>query len=620
MVQHYSKKNSCNIEIRTKLNMCCKDQWSNVTCWCPMDKGRIGSFESMKGRLREAFSKSNYSTPTQLSLRLQDLLGVDNTNVTTTGKASYSLIVWHLRVGDIILNARHEYFSNIATQLSYAFQNSTMIPLIVFLAQGGEKGELFKSFPFLPSLCHDLFSNNCFYPNMDVRDSLYHMIQSDVLITSGSSFAAMAGLLRSNGMTLAARSKEGVVGIYETSEQLLIDKDGTIAKIGALKEYIEQQSVFENVTDDPEDSITVVASNKNNKTSEGRAPAILSNTTTDCIRFATMLPLNGNTGLGHRFSEVILGMKFAQEVNATYLYNKDTWTPIGKHGGYNWTIDFLPLHYTEVTRNDHIHRQQQQDLQVIQGQWEWMVQHYSKKNSCNIEIRTKLNMCCKDQWSNVTCWCPMDKGRIGSFESMKGRLREAFSKSNYSTPTQLSLRLQDLLGVDNTNVTTTGKASYSLIVWHLRVGDIILNARHEYFSNIATQLSYAFQNSTMIPLIVFLAQGGEKGELFKSFPFLPSLCHDLFSNNCFYPNMDVRDSLYHMIQSDVLITSGSSFAAMAGLLRSNGMTLAARSKEGVVGIYETSEQLLIDKDGTIAKIGALKEYIEQQSVSHHISH
>lgn len=84
--------------------------------------------------------------------------------------------------------------------------------------------------------------------------------------------------------------------------------------------------------------------------------------------------------------------------------------------------------------------------------------------------------------------------------------------------------------------------------------------------------------------------------------------------------MDVRDSLYHMIQSDVLITSGSSFAAMAGLLRSNGMTLAARSKEGVVGIYETSEQLLIDKDGTIAKIGALKEYIEQQSVSHHISH
>ena len=78
---------------------------------------------------------------------------------------------------------------------------------------------------------------------MDVRDSLYHMIHSDILVTSGSSFPAVAGLLRSSGMTLAARSKGKVVGIYETSEQLLIDEDGTIPKIGELKRYLEQQSV-----------------------------------------------------------------------------------------------------------------------------------------------------------------------------------------------------------------------------------------------------------------------------------------------------------------------------------------------------------------------------------------
>lgn len=338
-----------------------------------------------------------------------------------------------------------------------------------------------------------------------------------------------------------------------------------------------------------------------------------------------MFPLSSNGGLGHRFTEVVLGMKFAQENNVTYLYNKDTWSPVGIHGGYEWMIDFLPLHAIEVTRNDHYHRQQQQQgLQVIQGQWEWMVQHYSKENSCNIEMRTKLNMCCKDRWSNETCWCTFDEGRMGSFDTFKGRLREAFSKSKYFTPKHLSLRLQDL-GVDKSiNVTTiTNKTSYSLIVWHLRVGDIVLNARHEYFSNIATQLSFSFQNSTMIPLIIFLGEGGKEG--MKSFPYLPSLCHDFFLNNCFYPNMDVKDSLYHMIHSDILITSGSSFSAMAGVLRSNGMTLAARPKEGkaarptegVVGIYETSEQLLIDKDGKIAKIGALKVYIEQKRVSNY---
>lgn len=346
-----------------------------------------------------------------------------------------------------------------------------------------------------------------------------------------------------------------------------------------------------------------------NNTSNGGRAAILSNgTTTDCIRYATLMPTHN--GLGHRFTEVVVGMTFAQEINATYLYNKDGWLLKGKHGSYDWMVDFLPLHDIYATRNDHDHRiQQEQGLQVIEGHYKWMVQHYSN-NTCNIEMRTWLHFCCENE---KPCFCTTDNNMIGSFDAMKGWFREAFSKSNYSTPTQLSVRLQEL-GIDTSNVNTT-EASHLLVIWHVRVGDLVINNRTEYFSTIATQLSYAFQNSSMTPLIAFLGEGGED-VMMKHFPFLPSICQDFFSNNCFYPNLDVRASLYHMIHSDMLITSGSSFSAIAGILRSTGMTLAAAPKEGkkAAGFYETSEQLRIARNGTIAMIDALKEYVKQQSI------
>lgn len=336
--------------------------------------------------------------------------------------------------------------------------------------------------------------------------------------------------------------------------------------------------------------------------------AALSDNTTECVRLATILPTRN--GLGHRFTEVVMGMKFAQDVNATYLYNNHVWSLDGLHGSYKWMNEFLPLQENELTRIDPKYREQQQKerVRIVGGQWAQMVDD-SKKNPCNVEIRTILYKCCENRLSKGLCWCTKDTARIGTFEAMKGRLREAFSKSKYS----VSENLLDLLGRGKSNNTT---APFSVIVWHLRIGDIVLNAREEYFSTISAQIVSAFQNSTssMVPLVVFLAEGGEKG-ISESFPFLPSICRDLFSDNCFYLDMDVRNSLYYMIHSDILVTSGSSFPAVAGLLRSSGMTLAARSKENVVGIYETSEQLLIEIDGTIREIGALKEYLDRESVT-----
>jgi len=310
--------------------------------------------------------------------------------------------------------------------------------------------------------------------------------------------------------------------------------------------------------------------------------------------------------LGHVFSEVVMGMSFAEETNATYLYNDRIWDNEGKHGSYKWMTGFLPLQETELTKNDSTHRNQQRGVKIDSKTWaQWVEDSKQKPPWCNIEMRTKLTNCCGNPLGSKLCWCATDTARIGTFDAMKGRLRKAFSKSKDSLSNQLNVT--KLLGHSQ-----KPKEPFSLVVWHLRVGDLVLNARREYFVTIATQMASVFQNSSLVPLIVFIGEGGEPS-IVKSFPFLPDICDDFFSSNCFYPELGVRDSLYHMIHSDILVTSGSSFSAVAGMLRSSGMTLAARAKEGVVGIYETSEQIHINKDGSIPMIDGLQKYLDQRS-------
>ncbi len=324
--------------------------------------------------------------------------------------------------------------------------------------------------------------------------------------------------------------------------------------------------------------------------------------TTECIRFGYTIP-TGGSGLGHRFSEVVMGMKFAEEVGATYLYDPSIWNSKAGHGSYNWMPDFLPIQETELTRLNPEFREQEKGLTKKSGQWRAMVNYSKEENPCYAEIYTRTNWCCPpgERGCCRRCWCTYDTAHIGAFDAMKGRMRKAFSKSKYSP----SKQLPELLGVDNSK-------PFSSIVWHLRVGDIVLNNDKAIFSGLSTEIVSAFQNSRMDPLVVFLGEGGEKG-ISESFPFLQDICNEFFPANCFYPEIDVRDSFYYMIYADILVTSGSSFASAAAALRTRGITLFGGSKpDEQDGVYFTSEQLKIDmRNGTIQNINALKKYLQQ---------
>lgn len=322
--------------------------------------------------------------------------------------------------------------------------------------------------------------------------------------------------------------------------------------------------------------------------------------TTECTRFGYIVSA-GRSGLGHRFAEVVMGMKFAEEVGATYLYDPfSMWNQKGRHGSYKWMMDFLPIQETELTRLDPEFWEQKKGLTKKSGQWREMVKYSKEENPCYVEISTRMNWCCPPG-KEGQCWCTYDTAHIGDFDAMKGRMRKAFSKSKYSP----SKQLPELLGVDNSK-------PFSFIVWHLRVGDIVLNNEKVFFSGLSKEIVSAFQNSRMDPLVVFLGEGGEKG-ISESFPFLQDICSEFFSGNCFHPEIDVRDSLYYMIYADVLVTSGSSFASAAAMLRTRGITLFGGSKpDEEDGVYFTSEQLKIDmRSGTIQNINALKKYLQQ---------
>lgn len=327
---------------------------------------------------------------------------------------------------------------------------------------------------------------------------------------------------------------------------------------------------------------------------------------TNCSRFATM-DHEAPNGLGHKLTEVVFGMDFAEATNSTYVYNYRVWSfPRGRHGSYKWLPEFLPLQNTEITI-DYLDQLKQEregwnngtTFQRIEGQWDDVVEKSKRNNLCDVEFHTRLRYCCDDPLSRGTCYCTETEARIGSFERMKWRLRKALSQSNYTPPEELSDMLPN---------------SVVSIVWHIRVGDIVLNARKEYFWNIATQIATTFKDSKVPPHIFFMGEGG-RDAILKSFSFIPEMCDQLFNSSYSFPLIDARSTLYFMITSDVLVTSGSSFSAVAAMLRSSGIVLAAVPKEGIVGIYGVSENLEIDQDGTIPKIEVLEKLVESRSVT-----
>jgi hypothetical protein len=388
-----------------------------------------------------------------------------------------------------------------------------------------------------------------------------------------------------------------------------------------------------------------------------------------------------SAGLGHKLTEVMLGMTFALDTQSTYVFDKDIFSTPNKHEVYHWLPTFLPLHQFEVTFRDieNQKRLQQRRIRTVSGQYDDLIQQSERElpNGCHnnntittnnnnnnnddddddiVFYKTMLNKCCRPnnmnrEHNNKDCYCSKDSYRIGSADRVKWRFRHAYSKSKYvPSITSLLEQQQNNSTTDSPNSNNNSNNNNNddddddddnavdvTIVWHLRVGDIVLNNQQDYFWNISKQFitSLKMTNNkikeqqrrrerqqqgqqqqqrsssnnnitrTYEPHVFFIGEGG-RDIILQHFPFLPQLCAKFFNNQCHYPVLDVPTTLYHMIASDVLITSGSSFASIAGIIRTKGVLLQALPKGGTVGITEVSEGIQMDQFGNIP-IGQLED-------------
>lgn len=303
----------------------------------------------------------------------------------------------------------------------------------------------------------------------------------------------------------------------------------------------------------------------------------------ECPRFATM-GFSRNAGLGHKFAEIVFGMDFAEETNSTYVIDERALDARGKHGSYKWFLKFLPLLQQEIPLSK---VRSLKKIATITGRWNQLVQRSYQNKTCNVLLLTSLHTCCDHK---KTCYCT--KSRVGAFERVKWRMRDAFMKSTY-TP---SRQLDDLIEAPMKNVTHSGKQL--TITWHLRSGDFVINANNpEYFEHVASQLASVLSNAGVSFHVFFFGEN----DMLQKFPFVPGICQRHLHGQCSYPKSSVMETLYYMTKSDILVTSGSSFPAVAALLRTDGIVLNAVPKENLIGVYEVNEQGRLAVDGTIVK-------------------
>jgi hypothetical protein len=293
-----------------------------------------------------------------------------------------------------------------------------------------------------------------------------------------------------------------------------------------------------------------------------------------CPRFAYVRVLPWN-GLGHRFAEVLLGMEFAFENDASFVFQDDAFSSgdsVHSENGYPWMDEFLPLKRHFQTLNE-INKTWQPD-RVKVFPWDTAI---TQARNCNVILETKGDSCINwqqrpsedAQANNEISWCQLF--RVGTYNAAKIRLQNVFNQS-HACPSSPFYQDSDSF----------------VVIWHLRVGDIILNPHMDYYQAILEQLKEPFSH---IPCKIYFI--GEKGAV-QAFSFLNT-------TGALLEDFTPRETLCHMIQADMLITSGSSFAAIAALLAQKPVVLQAQAKEGNYGFYELPEHGYILGSGKIAR-------------------
>jgi len=166
--------------------------------WCCATPG---FFDSVKWQFREQFWKSSRVARPFFQLPLK--------------------VAWHIRVGDIEIDRENTlYFKNVFLGVRRLLDGINYQMFII------HEGNLTEGYRQLINLCE--VSGFCvLVSSLSVREAVDSLIFSDVLITSGSSFADMAAMYH-RGVVLMRESKDGPENCYKKSSDFAISLQGRI--------------------------------------------------------------------------------------------------------------------------------------------------------------------------------------------------------------------------------------------------------------------------------------------------------------------------------------------------------------------------------------------------------
>ncbi len=274
-------------------------------------------------------------------------------------------------------------------------------------------------------------------------------------------------------------------------------------------------------------------------------------------------------------SQVILSYVYALEKGAKPVFDFSKFNTIGEHGQYSWVQDMFDWSHIKDVRSLPLSKYHLIDEKI----WHFTPNTNDNPNYCNVVYRT-CDECCVafneiDRSMSFAQYCY-------AFKPNFAQIAKPFFHPLYRGNTNISI-LNDIRSKKQIDV-----------LWHIRIGDITLgtNTQKEVVSAVMAQLHHYFADT---PLSLILLSEGDitQSPLFTAFAeYTPTVI----------ARMSAKESFELMVESSVLVTSGSAFASIATLFKPVDRTLALQfpAKMNISsGTYDVFDHAIVNMFGKI---------------------
>lgn len=279
----------------------------------------------------------------------------------------------------------------------------------------------------------------------------------------------------------------------------------------------------------------------------------------ECNRYAFIS--GPHAGFGHMMSRIALGYVYALEKGATIVVRVKDFLEGGIHGTYDWVRDefnFDSIVNIETVRS-------WKNLTVVREN----IWHNNFVNTTCDVLFESCDHCCSTfdgHHLDANTWC-------------YGIQMDVFAVSR---PFMLNLYRTDITrGIDH--LVQSRKLGKIDIVWHVRIGDLMLvrHAAPAFVKHVMDQLQSLFEG---YPLQLFVLSEGS----LSNATYNASFHESFYSYNTVYlDSLNTRQSFQYMVESSILVTSGSSFSSVATLFKSaSKLAIQTTPRKGIYDVYD----------------------------------